>query len=119
MKRFIIGNILKIVIGVPLLILAIGYATMYLWNWLVPVLFHGPVITFLQALGILVLSKILFSGFKGGRCGCHKGGHSMWRDHMKEKWNNLSAEERNNLKNRFFSKCGPKFGAKDSDITNG
>ena len=34
---------------------------MLLWNWLVPALFHGPGINYLQAAGLLVLSKIIFS----------------------------------------------------------
>jgi hypothetical protein len=34
---------------------------MLLWNWLVPSLFHGPVISYLQAAGLLVLTKIIFS----------------------------------------------------------
>ncbi len=34
-----------------------------LWNWLMPVIFKLPEISFLQAFGILVLSKILFLGF--------------------------------------------------------
>jgi len=41
---------------------------MLLWNWLVPALFHGPVINYLQAAGILVLSKIIFSSpIRGSR----------------------------------------------------
>jgi len=107
MKRmFYAKMILKVLVFVPLLILGVGYITMYLWNWLVPELFNGPVITFCQALGLLILSKIFFSGFKGrgGRCCCHHG-HGSWKEKMKEKWENLSEEERKNLKNRFFSKC--------------
>jgi hypothetical protein len=41
-----------------LAVFLIGYITMSLWNWLVPVLFNGPFITFWQALGLLLLSKI-------------------------------------------------------------
>ncbi len=33
---------------------------MVLWNWLVPTLFGLPAIGFWQALGLLVLSRILF-----------------------------------------------------------
>ena len=106
MKRmFYAKMILKVLVFVPLLILGVGYITMYLWNWLVPELFNGPVITFCQALGLLILSKIFFSGFKGrGRCCCHHS-HGSWKEKMKEKWENLSDDERKNLKNRFFSKC--------------
>ena len=32
----------------------------YLWNWLMPDLFHLPVVTFWQSWGLLGLSSILF-----------------------------------------------------------
>jgi hypothetical protein len=39
-----------------------GVAVLELWNWLLPTLFGVPQISFLQALGILALSRILFGG---------------------------------------------------------
>ena len=39
---------------------------MLLWNALVPELFNGPELGYWQTLGLLVLSKILFSGIGGG-----------------------------------------------------
>ena len=44
-----------------------GWVVMTLWNWLIPALFTGPVIGFWQALGILVLSKILLVALKAGK----------------------------------------------------
>ncbi len=64
--------------------------TMLLWNWLIPVLFHGPVVTYWQTAGLIVLSKIIFSGFghgggrPGGRrhanmgAGEHRPGREDW-----------------------------------------
>jgi hypothetical protein len=43
---------------------------MLLWNWLMPVLFHLPQISYLQSLGLLLLAKILF-GFHGRRSRWH------------------------------------------------
>lgn len=105
--------IAKIAIGVPLIIFVVGYITMSLWNWLVPALFHGPEINLWQTFGIILLSKILFGGFKGkgGGCCCGNGGgnpREAWKQHLKAKWNDLSNEERSNLKNKFFSKCYPR-----------
>lgn len=40
---------------------------MWLWNWLVPEVFNGPALTYWQTLGLLILSKILFSGIGGGK----------------------------------------------------
>lgn len=47
-----------------LAIAAFTLAVMLLWNWLMPLIFGLTTITFLQALGILALSKILFGGFR-------------------------------------------------------
>jgi hypothetical protein len=57
--------------GISLLI----FITMSLWNCLIPLLFHGPVITFWQTAGLIVLSKILLSGFAPG------GGRRHYRRH--------------------------------------
>jgi hypothetical protein len=67
-----------------------GFATMYLWNWLMPALFGLHAITFLQALGLIILSKILFGGFHrhGGR------GRRGWKNHMKARWESMTPEER-------------------------
>lgn len=75
----------------------IGLVTMTLWNWLVPALFAGPVITFWQALGLLALSKILFWTF--GKRGGHYGGH--WKPYWKHKWNDMTPEDREKLKARM------------------
>lgn len=49
-----------------------GLAVMWLWNWLMPDLFGLRPIGYLQALAVLVLSKILFGSLHGhcrhGRC---------------------------------------------------
>lgn len=79
---------------------AFTLVTMYLWNWLVPDLFHGPVIDFWQTLGLLILSKIFFSGFG-------KGGHShnnKWRGYWKEKWHTMSPEEKERFKQKMKDK---------------
>ncbi len=49
------------ILGIGFVILAI-WLTMSLWNWLIPVLFHGPVITFWQTAGLFILSRILLAG---------------------------------------------------------
>ncbi len=107
MKRHKLIIIAKILIAAPLMIFALGYITMSLWNWLVPTLFNGPVINLWQTFGIVLLSKILFGGFKGkgGGCCCGHDRRGMWKEHMKAKWDNLSTEERSKLRNRFFDKC--------------
>jgi hypothetical protein len=67
-----------------------GYVTMQLWNWLMPAIFGLRVITFWQALGLLILGKILFGGFHK-----HAGGRGGgWRRHMAERWEKMTPEER-------------------------
>jgi hypothetical protein len=73
-RVFYYGNFIPI--GIAFLAL-FTYVVMLLWNWLVPELFTGPVLTYWQTLGLLVLSKILLSGIGGG----HKDRRSWRRDH--------------------------------------
>jgi hypothetical protein len=53
-----------ILLGIGIAFL-VGYIVMRLWNWLMPELFDLPTITYWQAVGVLVLAKIIF-GFGGG-----------------------------------------------------
>ncbi|WP_116136032.1 hypothetical protein [Trinickia diaoshuihuensis] len=65
----------------------LGWVVMMLWNWVTPALFAGArTIDFAHALGLLVLSRILFGGFRG-----HRGWHGRrhWR-----KWEAMTPEER-------------------------
>ncbi|HYF32030.1 MAG TPA: hypothetical protein VD993_12995 [Chitinophagaceae bacterium] len=74
---------------------------MWLWNAILPGLLNVGTLTIWQAMGLLVLSKILFSGFGGG-------GKKRWRDNMpREHWANMSAEEREKFKNEWRSRCWP------------
>jgi hypothetical protein len=67
--------------GRPLLMVLaaalLGGAVMLLWNAVIPAVFVGSrSLDYPQALGLLVLSRILFGGFRG-RGGWHRGRH--WR----------------------------------------
>ena len=67
-NRFL--RVLKIVVIVAVAITVFSFVTMHLWNWLMPAVFGLRTITWAQALGLLVLGKILFGGFHrhGGGC---------------------------------------------------
>jgi len=67
-----------------------SFLVMSLWNWLMPGLFGRPAITFWQAAGLLVLSRILLGGFRG------PGGppHWHWRRRIMERWEQMTPEER-------------------------
>lgn len=111
MKRWYIFKGIKIAVLVAAGALLMGYIMMSLWNWLVPVLFNGPHLTFVQAIGLFVLSKMLFGGFKGrggcwgGHCGggWHRGGH--WKQRFDEKMANLTPEEREKFRKHMSDRC--------------
>ena len=86
---------------------------MLLWNNILAVVVPVHTITFLQALGILVLSKILFGGFRGGW-----GGHRpYWKQRMMQKWNTMTPEEREKFKGEWQKRCG-RWGYKSWDQEN-
>ena len=91
-----------------LLLLLVGGMVMVLWNWLVPSLFNGPEIGFLESLGLLLLSKILFSPWKGR--GCHHEHGGKWQKSYYEKLAGMSPEDRERFKARMREKwrCGPQ-----------
>jgi hypothetical protein len=74
---------------------AMSAIVMLLWNAVVPSLFGTALpIDYLHALGLLVLSRILFGGFRGhggwhGRMHGHRHGHERWA-----KWQAMTPEER-------------------------
>ncbi|HEX3025443.1 MAG TPA: hypothetical protein VHP12_09545 [Chitinophagaceae bacterium] len=107
MRKFSITK--KIGIGILFAIIAtagialFGYIVMSLWNGILVSVLSVKAITFWQAMGILILSKILFGGFSKG-CGHHRG-HFGWNKKMKEKWEKMSPEEREEFKQQWRNKC--------------
>jgi hypothetical protein len=86
-----------IVIGV-VAVAAFSLVVMGLWNWLAPAVFGGHTISFWQALGLLVLSRILFGGFRG------RHGHGM---HSRFKFTSeMTPEEREEFRQRLRARCG-------------
>lgn len=91
MRKEIAKKIALAVVGIPAFAALIGFVVMSLWNWLMPALFGLTTINFWQALGLLILSKILFGGWKGGGHRDHRG---HWKRKFRDKWANMSEEER-------------------------
>jgi hypothetical protein len=92
-----------VVIGV-LAVVAFGLLTQFLWNWLVPELFAGPIISFWQALGLLLLSKLLFWGMSSGKGKWSSHRNHQWKQQWKERYTNLSPEDKEKFKQRFKEK---------------
>jgi hypothetical protein len=89
-------------------------ATMLLWNALIPDLFHGPFLTFWQAVGLLVLSHILLRSFGGWRHGAWA--HHRWRDRFETKLAAMTPEEREKFKEEYHHCCYRKDSDKEPNI---
>jgi hypothetical protein len=75
----IIGGVVMAVVFAILF----GYFVMLLWNNLLPDIFNLKVITYWQAIGLVVLARFIFGshgfhkhGNRSGRCSHHQDGHS-------------------------------------------
>jgi hypothetical protein len=101
MRKHWFLRILKFMLFAALFLVVFSFVVMWLWNWLTPALFGWHMITFWQALGLLVLSKILFGGFRGGP---HR--HWGWKRRMFERWEQMTPEEREKFRATMKSRCG-------------
>jgi hypothetical protein len=78
-----------------------GFVVMGLWNWLAPAIFGFRTIDFWQALGLIILSKILFGGFRG------RGGYGgRWGHRMRERLQGMTPEEREKFLQGMGGRCG-------------
>ena len=68
---------LAVLAAVAAVVAVLSFVVMLLWNSLVPALFRGPPLQYWQALGLLLLSRILFGGLRG-----RGGWHGHWRQRM-------------------------------------
>jgi hypothetical protein len=89
-----------------------GWIVQSLWNWLIPSIMGGRPITFWQAVGILLLSKILFGSFRGR--GMHGGTH--WRHRLGERWEKMSPEEQERFRQAWRRRCGREFQPEEQQI---
>jgi hypothetical protein len=95
-------HLFKHVILGSAVIAGFGAVVMLLWNVLVPDIFGLAVINFWQALGLLALSRLLFSGVGRGMTDAR-----MYRHHnpIHEKWEKMTPEERKEFiskRHKFF-----------------
>ncbi|SDC64595.1 hypothetical protein [Niabella drilacis] len=84
-----------------LAILLFGCIVMLLWNAVLPDLLGTKQITYWQAVGLLVLSKIIF-GFGHGGPRHHQGPS----DRLRQKFRNMSEEERKEFREAWKQRCG-------------
>ena len=82
--------------GIMLLTYAVfGAAVMLLWNRLLPQIFGLSQLSYMQALGLLLLTRILFGGLGGGGWG-RAGGRRHFHDEngLRFKWMVMNDKER-------------------------
>lgn len=85
-----VGFVILGALGAGVIAVLFGYFVMLLWNWLMPVLFGFIAINFWQAVGIVLLARLIFGGFK------HKH----------------ACNSHNHHKNKFHEKFAGKLGSK-------
>jgi len=91
-KIIVIGTIIAVVFG---------FVVMTLWNWLMPSLFRLPVIGFWQALGLVILCKILFGGLHS-----HQRKGMGGRRRMRDRWEHMTPEERERFREGLQGRSG-------------
>jgi len=101
------GNRKKFFIFIPFIaiaaVLLFGWIVMLLWNAILPAAVHAGEISYWQAVGLLILSRILF-GFGGKKFG---SGHGFKENmYWREKWSGMSDEEKAKFKEQWRMRCG-------------
>ena len=87
---------------------------MLLWNWIVPAVIGWGPVSFWQALGLILLCRLLFGGLGRGwwRCGPgHPGGHwhYTWKERaeMCDRMKRMNRDERRDyIRRQMFGEPG-------------
>ena len=90
------------VIGVVLLV---GAVVQWLWNAILPPVLGVGLLNYWQAVGLLVLCRILFGGFRGGSAPWRKGRWGGAPPHIRERWMQMSDEERARFRQSWRERC--------------
>lgn len=77
-----------------------GFFVKLLWNEVIPSVTGWHALTYWQAVDLLILSKILFAGFRGGW-------GSPRRRRMLERYAQMSPEEQEKFREGMRWRCGP------------
>ena len=88
---------------IVLALLAFSFAVYWLWNNVLVAVVSVKPVTYWQAMGLLILCRILLGGFRAGpRAGGPSQGGPAWR----EKWQQMSDEDRAKFKNEWRRRGG-------------
>jgi len=105
-----IVRIFGIALIVAIFLAGFGSAVWQLWNLLMPKLFGLPALGFWQAVGLLSLSWILFGSWRG-----FPRRHGHWGHAMRERWAQMSPEERESFRKGMASRCRSRVSAGGAD----
>ena len=98
-----IGKSLGLGVLMVVAFLALVYIFMYIWNRTIPAVFGLKEIDYWQALGLLVISRIMIGGF--GFRWANAGKQKFWRERVKMKMQHMSPDERDEFKRKLSQKC--------------
>lgn len=87
-----------------LFITVIGYVIQFLWNAILVDATGVKPISYWQAIGLFLLSRILFGGFRFGGPKKYKSRNSR-KAPWKERWQNMTEAEKQDMKERWKRRC--------------
>jgi hypothetical protein len=115
-KEMMKSHFVKLIVWLMVCAVIIGIVVMLLWNWLLPAIFGIKTITFLQAMGIVLLARLLFGSWGGGFFSrFHAHAH---QNPIREKWAKMSPEERDEFLRHRHSWHGRYHGWTAEDVTD-
>ena len=100
MRGRFVFRILKFAAILAVAFLAFGFVVSHLWNYVMPPLFGFHMITFWQAIALVILGKLLFGGFRPGP------GAMFRRGRMRERWEQMTPEQRAKFREGMRGGCG-------------
>ena len=101
MRGYWIARVVRFGVLAALAVMVASGVVMMLWNWVMPATFGLPALTLGRAFALLVLSRLLLGGFSG-----LTARRLHWRHRMRERWEQMSVEERERFMAGMQRGCG-------------
>lgn len=104
-KKRKVKKVFFVVAAVIVFTTVVGTVVMLLWNAIIPNILNTRPIKFWEAIGLLALVRLLTGGFMRGHFRKKMG---RKKKAWKEKWMNMTDEEKAEFKSRWKERCGRK-----------
>ena len=105
MRTWWIKKVLGFLVIAAVAILGLGWIVMMLWNAILPDILQTPMISYWQAVGLLVLTHILFRGVGHFGHKSYKSRH-YWKHRFEQKLASMTPEEREKFREEYKRRCG-------------